>query len=199
YAPAGVVVVVTASSAASEYCLLELRRAQEGGKRIVPLAGDGADPAAAPEGLRQLNWIWCRDGDDRDEAFAKLTRALDTDLEWAKAHTQLLVRAVEWEAGQRTSLLLRGRDLEDAAQRLAASVGKDPAPTELQQRYVLASRRAAAKRQRIVLGGISTALAVSVALGVVALLQRHTERPATSAATSVAPASTAPARLDCHT
>src|SRR5215216_4316710 len=190
-----VVFVVSGSSLASEYCLLELRHAQERGKRIVPLACDGADPGAAPEGLRQLNWIWCRDGDDRDEAFAKLTRALDTDLEWAKAHTRLLVRAVEWEARQDGSLLLRGRDLEDAAQQLAANAGKEPVPTELQQRYVLASRRATAKRQRIVLGGVSFALVVSVALGVLALLQRNDARRATRAATSVALASAANDRV----
>ena len=76
-----VVFVVSGSSLASEYCLLELSHAQKCGKRIVPLACDGADPGAAPEGLRQLNWIWCRESDDRDDAFAKLTRALDTDLE----------------------------------------------------------------------------------------------------------------------
>jgi len=193
-----VVFVVSSSSLASEYCLAELRRALEGGKRIVPLACDGADPGAAPEGLRQLNWIWCREGDDRDEAFAKLTRALDTDLEWAKVHTRLLVRAVEWEARQDGSLLLRGRDLEQAAQQLAVNVGKEPVPTELQQRYVLASRRAAAKRQRFLLGGVSLALAVSVVLGILALLQRNTARRATDAATSVALASTANDRLASH-
>lgn len=185
------VFVVSANSLASEYCLAELGHAQGRGKRIVPLASDGADPDAAPEGLRQLNWIWLRGTDDRDEAFAKLTRALDTDLEWSRAHTRLLVRAVEWEAPNDSSLLLRGRDLKAVEQVLTANAGKEPVPTELQQRYVHASRRGAARRQRVVLGSVLVALAVSVALGVVALLQRNTARSATDKATSVALASTA--------
>jgi len=69
-------------------------------------------------------------------------------------------------------------------------------PTELQQRFLLASRRAAAKRQRIVLGSVLVALAVSVALGVAALLQRNAARSATRAATSVALASAAIDRVE---
>ena len=173
-----IVFVVSTHSLASEYCTAEFRHAQERGKRIVPIACDQADPEAAPPGLRQLNWIWCREGDDRGAAFAKLSRALDTDLAWARAHTRLLVRAVEWDTRKDNSLLLRGRDLAQAEQDLAANAAKEPTPTELQQRYVLASRRAASRRQRALLGGVTLALAVSVALGVVALLQRNTaERP----------------------
>jgi WD40 repeat protein len=189
------VFVVSGHSLASEYCLGELRHAQERGKRIVPLACDGADPSDAPEALRQLNWIWCRESDDRDAAFGRLTSALDTDLAWAKAHTRLLVRAVEWDARHDGSLLLRGRDLEEAAQQLALNASKEPVPTELQQRYVHESRRAAAKRQRTLLGGVSLALLVAIALGVLALLQRNDARRATRAATSVALASAANDRV----
>jgi hypothetical protein len=46
-------------------------------------------------------------------------------------------------------------------------------PTELQREYLLASRRASTTRQRVILGSVSVALAVSVSLGVVALLQRN--------------------------
>jgi WD40 repeat protein len=167
------VFVISGSSLASQYCAGELRHAGERGKRIVPIACDGADPAQAPEGLRQLNWIWCRTDDERSAAFAKVLDALDTDLGWARAHTRLLVRAVEWDARRDSSLLLRGRDLEDAQEQLAANAGKEPVPTELQREYVLASRRASTRRQRVILGSVSLALLVSVSLGVVALLQRN--------------------------
>jgi hypothetical protein len=60
-----VVFVLSGSSLQSEYCGLELRHAEKRGKRIVPLAIDGASPDDAPAGLRQLNWIWCRGTDDR--------------------------------------------------------------------------------------------------------------------------------------
>ena len=103
-----------------------MSHAQERGKRIVPIACDGADPSAAPEGLRQLNWIWCRASDDRDAAFAKLTSALDTDLEWARAHTRLLVRAVEWERGRTRACCCAAATSRQAEQELAANAAKEP-------------------------------------------------------------------------
>lgn len=193
------VVVLSSNSLASEYCGAELRHAEGQGKRIIPIALDSADPAAAPQGLRQLNWIWCRD-DERDAAVERLSSALDTDLAWARAHTRLLVRAVEWEKRQDASLLLRGRDLAEAEQELAANTGKEPTPTALQQQYLHESRRAASRRQRVVLGGVTVALLVSIALGLVALLQRNNAVRATNSASSLALTSVAsaqpPTRVD---
>src|SRR5262249_55137088 len=65
-------------------------------------------------------------------------------------------------------------DLEAAERELAAKAGKDPRVTELQQRYVQESRRSASRRQRSLLGGVTVALALSLALGVIALLQWRT-------------------------
>src|SRR5262249_40548763 len=100
--------------------------------------------------------------------------ALGTDLEWQQQHTRLLQRAVEWDKRKDSSLLLRGRDLDEAAEQLAANAGKEPRPTELQSHYVLASRKASSRRQRTLLGGVRVALAVSIGLAVVALLARNT-------------------------
>ena len=107
------VFVVSPNSLVSEFCGKEFQHALKQGKRIVPIACESSDENDAPEGLRQLNWIWCRDGDDRDAAFAKLTAALDTDLEWARAHTRLLRLAVDWEASP-GSPLLKGLDLKQS-------------------------------------------------------------------------------------
>src|ERR1041385_4951551 len=51
------VFVASPAALASEYCGRELRHAGERGKRIVPLAIDGAAPDEAPSALRELNWI----------------------------------------------------------------------------------------------------------------------------------------------
>ena len=190
------VFVISRNSLASKYSLDELRHAGERGKRIVPIACDGADPEQAPEGLRQLNWVWCRPDDDRPAAFAKVLDALDTDLAWAEVHTRLLVRAVEWDERRDSSLLLRGRDLEDAQEQLAANAGKEPVPTELQRAYVLASRRTSTRRQRVILASVSLALVVSVSLGVVALLQRNLANERAEIARSQASAAQAVAALD---
>jgi len=189
------VFVASPSSLASEECGKELRRAQEGGKRIVPLALDGAAPAEAPAAIRELNWIWCREADDRDVAFAALETALNTELEWARAHTRLIRRAVDWDERKDASLLLRGKDLSEAERALADNAGKEPRPTDLQQRYLRESRRAATRRQRILVGGVLIALAISIVLGVVALLQRNDARSATRRATSTALASASTSRL----
>ena len=119
-----------------------------------------------------------RPEDDEAQAIDTLVTALDTDLDWVKAHTRLLVRAIEWDAGGRDgSLLLRGSDLQAAEERLARPPG-EPQPTDLQGEYVLASRAAATRRQRVILGGVTAALVVAVVLGLLALWQR--ERAITS-------------------
>lgn len=192
------VFVASPASLASEYCAAELRHAQEHGKRIVPLAIDGASPEDAPAALRELNWIWCRESDDRDAAFAALTSALDTDLEWSRAHTRLLVRAVEWDARGDGSLLLRGKDLIEAERAFAENAGKEPRPTELQQRYLLASRRSATRRQRALLAGVTVALGISIALGIVSLLQRNTAIRERNAARSIALAAASRAQVTDH-
>jgi len=190
------VFVISGSSLASRYSLEELHHAQARGKRIVPIACDGADPEAAPEGLRQLNWIWCRTDDERSTAFPKVLQALDTDLAWAEVHTRLLVRAVEWHERRDSSLLLRGRDLEKAIQQVAANAGKEPVPTELQREYLLASRRTATRRQRVVLGSVTLALVVAICLALVALVQRNLANERARTATSQALAAQAVAALD---
>ena len=90
-----------------------------------------------------MNWIFCRDGDDFEEAIDKLISVLDTDLDWVHAHTRLLTRAIDWEAKRENeSLVLRGDDLLAAEQWLAqAPAKKAPKPTTLQTEYILASRK----------------------------------------------------------
>src|SRR5439155_20642930 len=101
--------------------------------------------------------------------------ALDTDLEWVHTHTRLLTRAIEWEnKGKNNSFVLRGDDLRSAERWLAeAGTQKERQPTALQTEYIIASRKAAARRQRIISGAVSLALIVSIVLTIVALTQRH--------------------------
>jgi WD40 repeat protein len=195
----GFVFVVSKHSLASKECAKELDYAIGHGKRIVPIACDDAHPSEARDELRKVNWVLCRNGDDQATAFAAVLQGLDTDLEWTHESTRLLMRAVEWdESGQNSSFLLRGSDLREAEEQLAAGASKDPPPTELHSTYILASRHAATRRQRMLLGGVSVALAVAIGLGVLALLQRNDARRATRAATSVALASAANDRIGAH-
>src|SRR5215218_5843829 len=189
-----VVFVVSPSSLTSDYCGREFQHALKQGKRIVPIACEASDENEAPEGLRQLNWIWCRDGDDREAAYANLTAALDTDLEWARAHTRLLRLAVDWE-GSPGSPLLKGLDLRRAEAKLEENEASEPKPTELQRRYVRASQVAASRRQRITLAAVGSALAISLALTAYALVTRSQSISREKTARSVALASAAKDQL----
>ena len=122
------VFVVSQHSLISEICNYEVRHAIEHNKRIIPLIrqniDDNTEKSVAGEwfnkeweqtardnwsALKHLNWIFFNDDDKFDDEFKALLTTLDQDLDYIKMHTRLLVRAREWEAGNRlTSYLLTG-------------------------------------------------------------------------------------------
>jgi len=124
---------------------------------MVPVVARDVNADTVPEALRKLNWIFCRDGDDFEKTTDTLISALDTDLNWVHAHTRLLTRAIEWEAnGRNNSFVLRGDDLRSAERWLAeAGTQKERQPTALQTEYIIASRKAAARREHIMLGTVT--------------------------------------------
>ncbi|PYL26096.1 MAG: hypothetical protein DMF44_00815 [Verrucomicrobia bacterium] len=162
--------VLTPDSIGSEVCGKEIAHAAANNKRLVPIVHRDVAADRVPKSLGELNWIFCRDSDDFEEATDTLIRALDTDLKWVRAHTRLLTRAIEWDAnGRNNSFVLRGEDLRAAELWLAqAGAQKERQPTALQTEYIIASRKAAARRQRITLGAVTFALVVAIALAVVA-------------------------------
>ena len=68
--------------------------------------------------------------------------------------TRLLSRAIEWNANDKNnSFVLRGDDLRSAERWLAeAGAEKERQPTAPQTEYIIAGRKAAARRQRITFG-----------------------------------------------
>jgi WD40 repeat protein len=169
------VFVLTPDSVGSVVCGREIAHAVENNKRMVPIVARDVNAETVPETLARLNWIFFRESDDFEKAIDTLINALDTDLDWVHAHTRLLTRAIEWESkGKNNSFVLRGEDLRAAEQWLAqVGTNKEPRPTALQTEYILASRKAATRRQRIVSGAASFAVIVSITLTVIALTQRH--------------------------
>jgi WD40 repeat protein len=167
--------VLTPDSIASEVCGKEIAHAAANNKRLVPIVLRDVAADRVPKSLGELNWIFCRESDDFNEATDTLISALDTDLTWVRAHTRLLTRAIEWDAnGRNNSFVLRGEDLRAAEQWLAqAGAQKERQPTALQTEYIIASRKASARRQRITLGAVTFGLIVSIVLAVVAFFARH--------------------------
>src|SRR5206468_7063608 len=175
-------------SVASDVCSREIAHAAANNKRMVPIVARGLDANTAPEPLAKLNYIWFRESDDFEKATDTLISALETDLDWVHAHTRLLTRAIEWNAnGRNNSFVLRGDDLRSAERWLAeAAAQKDRQPTALQTEYIIASRKAAARRQRITLGAVTFGFVVAIVLAVVAFFAQAKAKAATRRTSEIA-------------
>ncbi|MEA2496148.1 MAG: hypothetical protein QOJ29_4059 [Thermoleophilaceae bacterium] len=180
----GFVFVISPDAIGSKFCAQEVDHALELGKRIVPLVHRRVPDEDVPEPIRERNWIPFESDAEFDEGMDRLVTALDTDLEYTKAHTRWLVKALEWNGRSDKSLLLRGAELAAAERWLGEAAGKDPEPTTVQHEYIYASRGAATRRLRILAGAMALAFAVSIALTVVALTQRNTARHQSAIASS---------------
>ncbi len=135
------VFVVSPDSCKSEMCLKEVAHAAANSKRLIPVVYRDVLQSEWPPSLSRVQWVSFT-GEPFDLAFQKLIEALDTDLEWKRAHSRLLVKAAEWESsGSNDSFLLRKIDLQDAIGWLAqASSIQKERPTALEERYIRASQ-----------------------------------------------------------
>ena len=152
-----------------------------------------------PQAVSDAEWIFLRAGEDQSVGLASLVDALETDLDWRDRHTRLAGRAREWlDARRDNSYLLRGSDLREAEAWLAQQEGHREAPTAEQGEYIARSRRAAGRRQRTLIGGLSVGLAVAIALAVFALIQRSQAIDNQKAAQSEADASASQLQLSLN-
>ena len=85
------VFVISPESVASTTCREEIAYAFANHKRMIPIFHRPVADDAIPEGLAKINLVFFRDSDDFDSTFASLVEALDTDLDWKRTHTRLLV------------------------------------------------------------------------------------------------------------
>jgi len=134
--------LVSPDSLASDICAEEVGHAVLNGKRIIPVIVREIDVKTAPATITHLNWIFfSRPEDDFDESFAKVLEVIHTDYDWVQTHRRLQVKALEWErSGSEDSLLLRGKDLQDAEAQLTVNGEKSPRPTKLQLAFIEKSR-----------------------------------------------------------
>jgi hypothetical protein len=165
--------VLSPASIGSKICAAELDHALTERKRIVPVLARQVEDDQVPPEVAKLHWISFTDG--FDQAVDKLVEALDTDLDHVRAHTRLLVKAREWETKQEDkALLVRGRELVEAEAWLAAVGSKEPPPTSLHTRFLLASRKGATRRQRGAISAVTAMFLVAALFAGVAVNQRNT-------------------------
>ena len=128
--------LVSPDSVASEVCNVEIGRAAQNNKRIIPIVVRDVNPKSTHENIRRLNWTYIRESDNFDEGLLKVKTAIELDLDWLEEHRRLQVRSLEWHRRKDASLLLHGRDLRNARHMVATATAKDPQPTELQRTFI---------------------------------------------------------------
>ncbi len=135
--------VISPDSVVSEVCYREIDHAASQNKRLIPIVRrDGFQTRQVHPALSRLNWLFFREQDNFERAFQALVKAIDTDLEYVRTHTRLLVRAIEWDDAERDqSFLLHGKDLEASEQWLARNRRKSPIATNLHKEYIFASQQ----------------------------------------------------------
>ncbi|MCP4982958.1 MAG: toll/interleukin-1 receptor domain-containing protein [Gammaproteobacteria bacterium] len=149
------VFVISPCSASSKYCHKEAERASTSGKRIVPLCRAEASADLLHEDVANRQWVFLREGDDADSAVKSLLSAIRADWAELRQQARLLRRAREWQGKNKdVSLLLRGRDLQEAVDWRARNEGQEYGATPFHDAYIDTSRTAAKQRRNRVLASV---------------------------------------------
>jgi hypothetical protein len=175
--------LISPDSAKSKVCKQEIEHAAKNGKRLIPVVVRDIKADDSPAELKSLNWIFIRENDDFDINLGKLITAIKTDYEWVQAHSQLQVKALEWERNNHENgFLLHGKELQDAEIQLVANSSKQPHPTDLQREYVLKSRQITDKQRRTTTSVAVAGLIIVAALAMYGLVQAGIARNAQATA-----------------
>src|SRR5687768_6620195 len=164
--------LVSPDSVASDVCNVEISRAAQNNKRIIPIVLRDVDPRITHENIRKLNWTYIRENDNFDEGLQKVKTAIELDLDWLEEHRRLQVRSLEWHRKKDTSLLLRGRDLRNARHMIATATSKDPTPTDLQKTFIQHSLQSE-KNRTLAWVATGIALLIMAILSYTALMQSN--------------------------
>ena len=141
-----VVFILSPRSATSKLCEWEVEEADQLNKRLIPIVCAPLGGVSVPPRLANLNYIFFyaepkSSGSGFGSGLARLTAALNTDLDWIRDHTRLGALAERWQSRSRDrALLLRGDELTDAERWLAGKPPKAPEPTELLRAFLTESR-----------------------------------------------------------
>jgi hypothetical protein len=141
------VFVLSPASAESGICAWEVDEAMRLGKRIIPVLCRSLEGASPPVRLQDLNYIFFYSepkapGSGFGLGQAQLVEALNTDLDWLREHTRLLLRATEWDAGGRAEYrLLSGSDIVAAKAWAARRPKAAPELTPLHLEFIRASEQ----------------------------------------------------------
>lgn len=168
-----IIFALSPHSVASDICNWELELAESLNKRIIPIVIEDVD-GNVPDSVSRLNYIFMTRDEDFDDCVGKIHDAVSLDIDWIREHTRLGELADRWEKSVRLGAQpLRGKELEGAENWLIEHPKNAPEPTSLQRQFILNSRRAQSKRQRLLGIGSLFTVAIVGGLAMVAWLQRE--------------------------
>ncbi|PSR18017.1 hypothetical protein C8255_09655 [filamentous cyanobacterium CCP3] len=150
--------VITPRSLTDALCLQGLLFALSMHKRIVPVLAETVPTDRLPEPLQTLETIDLRASQPPLAQTAEghqLLQMLHHQANHYQIHTQLLVKALQWERQRRDSaLLLQGKELAAYQRWLAEATRRSrPQPLQLQTLYVAESNRYWGDRGNVVTQG----------------------------------------------
>src|SRR6202034_3547341 len=140
-----VVFVLSPEAVASKVCGEEVEFGVSLDKRLVPIVYRRVGESDVPQALRELNWIFFDDSQGFDERVVQLVKALETDIQWIRRHTQFTEFAQRWHAAGRHGpggLMLRPPLLSEAEALLIASRPSGAPDPALLREFVAVSRQA---------------------------------------------------------
>lgn len=178
--------LISPDAAQSDWCNREIVHALKNGKRILPVVVQDTDRQLVPAAIVRLNWVFCRaPQDDFDSSIKAIKETIQTDYDWVRQHTNLQLKALEWEKGKDQHRLMRGRDLNHAESLMRLEEAKDPRFTKLQYEFVTTSRRIENRthRRNRLLGAIVIILII-VAVGIATYAQTNARNEARNARAS---------------
>lgn len=134
------VFVQSPSSVQSEACLRELECALEISKRAVSLLLEPIDARQLQSQIARFKQVRFDGRRDFNEALNELLTVLSGDIEWLLDHTQLYVRAREWDkSGRSADKLLTGAEILAAKIWTFERPNCMPKPTDLHLDFIGAS------------------------------------------------------------
>lgn len=140
---------ISPRSVVSNVCEWEVTEAENLSKRLLPVMVVDTSEAKIPGRLKRLNYIYMRDGDDREAAFEALAESIDRNIEWIREHTRIGQRALEWaETNRSHAKLLQGDDISDAESWRDSPNKSATDITQLQLSYIAKSREIWGRNQR---------------------------------------------------
>ena len=160
--------ILSPRSVRSPYCADEVEYAVKLNKRVVTILYCPVEVAELHPELAKVQWIdFNAHGGEFATNFRELLRTLDTDAEYLKYHTRLLMRAKEWVNKRRQDdFLLRGEDLKEAEQWRRKAIENEPKPTPLQEEYIATSGKLFKSRRTTLIAAVGALTLLSLASGI---------------------------------